>query len=413
MNRDLAKAVIDVFQEERSDIYERLAAFDYRQWVGAYYWLDASGLALYFLDQVRSLGIEGAVPDRVLERLEMNAADNRNKTEGMFEEFVEINQRFEATGVTYVNLKGFSLVPDACANAALRCQFDLDFLVARGDVALCEAILEQKGYVLAGASKDVREYKVGSGQVPSVRDLYKPKPQRSVEIHFSDSLRNEEAFPGASDSRIQLKRCDEFEFPVPADCDRFLGLALHLFKHLKSEWTRASWVLEYANFINFHCDNEQLWLEVQRYLASSPGAKVAIGAVTLFAEQHFGIMRLPDVLRKPISELPVSVRLWIERYGDNVVFAQFPGTKLYLLLEKALSRKEDVESLERRRRLFPFHLPPKIAVGREDAGLLARIRRFQVEAKYLLFRLRFHVTQGIAYMVEAFRWKRTVASLQN
>jgi hypothetical protein len=413
MNRDLAKAVTDVFREERSGIYERLAAFEYRQWVKTYSWLDASGLALYFRDRVRLLGIESAVPDRALERLEKNAADNRNKTEEMFEEFLEINRRFKVAGVTYVNLKGFSLIPDACADAALRCQFDLDFLVARSDTVLCEQILEQNGYVLTGVGKDVREYKAGSGQVPSARDLYKAKQQKSVEIHFADSEKNEGAFSTENLSRIQWNRFDGFEIPAHSDCDKFLGLTLHLFKHLRSEWTRASWVLEYANFIRFHCDNEQLWLEVKRCMTSSPRTKLAIGAVTLLADRHFGSKQLPNILRGAISELPVSVRLWIERYGSNVIFAKFPGTKFYLLLEKSISRKDDVESFKMRGRLFPFHLPPKISVGREDAGLLERLKQLQVEANFVLFRLRFHVTQGIAYMIEASRWKRNVASLQS
>lgn len=411
MDRKLAEAVIATFREDRADVcYDRLAAFDYRAWNATFSWLDASGLALYFLDRVHTLGVEAALPAKVLCRLKENAADNQEKNRSMFEEFARLNREFQAERLSFVNLKGFSLVPDACPDAALRCQFDLDFSVASSDVMRCETILKRLGYVLTGIGKDVREYKAGSHHVPSVRDLYKAKPQMSVEIHVACIPNQDGADNSDKFSQLRLKASNEFEFPVLSDRDRFLGMALHLFKHLKSEWTRASWVLEFGNFIDFHRDDEALWLEVNKYLSCNPQAKMAVGAVTILASQSFGIS-LPKVLAEAVFDVSKPVRRWIEHYGNNVLFAPFPGTKLYLLLQRALSGEDDSESSERRKKLFPLHLPPKVAMGSGDESLLFRWKQIRMESSYLLVRLRFHVTQGFSYMIEAARWKRNIASL--
>lgn len=376
MNRQLVETVIATFRETEQPSrahYDRLAGFSYRAWTDSYSWLDASGLTLYFIDRIKSLQIEDALPSKVLCRFEDNARDNRKRTAQMFDEFFRINLGFQAAGLSYANFKGFTLSPDVCPDAALRYQSDLDFIVADCSISQCTEALERQGYLRTGTCNGVIEFKADSELLPSVRDLYKVKPQRSVEIHICDSF-DQGRIESQNDilSRRRLRNWGECEFPILADGDKFLALAQHLFKHLKSEWTRASWILEYANFVGSHNKDDALWHEIEEYLSCNPEAKTAVGAATLITVQSFGMPRLPRVLSRAIQELPQFVRLWIERYGNKVLSARFPGTKLYLLLQRSLSHNEDDRVKKRFAILLPTHLPLKVAIGTGNEPLSVR-----------------------------------------
>jgi hypothetical protein len=416
MNHQLIEAVIATFRESEQPsmvYYDRLAGFNYRAWAGIYRWLDASGLTLYFIDRIKALQLEAALPYRVLCRFEENANDNRGRSAQMLKEFMRINLEFQTSSISYTNIKGFTLIPDACPDAALRYQDDLDFLVADCDIPRCTEILERYGYLLTVTCNGVMEFKADSGLLPSVQDLYRAKPQRSVDIRICNSFTQGKT--GLRNDRFLQRRVRNWnghEFPVLTDNDRFLAMAQHLFKHLKGEWTRASWVLEYANFIDSHSKDDALWREVEEDLLSNPEAKTAVGAATLITETIFGMSNFPGVLSRAVQELPRSVRFWIERYGGKALSARFPGTKLYLLLQRALSRDEEAGVRKRLKKLLPAHLPPRIAFGSGNESLFVRLKQVRSEINYLFFRLRFHVTQGFSYMLEALRWKRSISSLE-
>jgi hypothetical protein len=414
MNRRLVEAIVASFREAAIDVhFARIASFDSQAWARTYSWLDASGLALYFLSRLKSLHIEDALPAGVLSRLETNTADNRDRTSEMFAEFIRINQAFQDGGLSYVNLKGFTLVPDACPDAVLRCQFDLDFAMAHTDVLRCEEILKRQGYRLVGVDKYVREFKAGSSQVPSVRDLYKISSQRSLEVHFFEvAKQGNGSSRGGQLCGAQSRNWDGLELPVLSDRDRFIGLALHLFKHLRGEWTRISWIFEYASYVNFHHGDDVLWREVREWLLDEPDARVAVGAATLIADRTFSIPSLPPALTWTVQELPGPVRLWIERYGNKVVLAKFPGTKLYLLLQKVLDQDVVTSRNKRRRKLFPFHRPQKISHPVAGEPWLQRFKAIVTEVSYVVFRLRFHLECGIFYVIEASRWKKYIAEQQ-
>src|ERR1700761_5102100 len=106
----------------------------------------------------------------------------------MFAEWVTLNQSFQAAGLLYANLKGFTLSPESCSRPELRCQLDFDFLVDGAQLNLYRDLLGRTGYGLMAATPDVWEFKAGASEMVNVRDHYKALPQRSVELHFASSV---------------------------------------------------------------------------------------------------------------------------------------------------------------------------------------------------------------------------------
>jgi hypothetical protein len=411
MNRRLAETVITVFQNDTKEevLYALLAAFSERTWLQNCNWLDASGLALYFLRRIKELHVEGAVPVKFLQRLEKNAADNRDRSASMFAEFIKINKIFLDADLTYINLKGFTLIPDACSDAALRCQFDLDFSLLRSDLSRCEKILEEQGYRLSGIGNDVREYKSGSQQLPQIKNLYKASSQYSLEIHLVDPTARDMGFDDGRLSTVQQRSWNGLMFPALRDSDRFVSQALHIFKHLRGEWTRVSWILEYVSSVTFHREHDVLWVEVSEISAANSEVRLALGAVTLIADKIFGITTIPSVLTWAVKNLPASVRLWVDHYGKRSVMAQFPGTKLYLLLYGVLEKNDIPTFYTVGSKLFPLRSPRRIVGQLVGEGWWQRFGNVIIQYRYSCFRLWFHLVNGVAYLLEAQIWKRRIA----
>ena len=414
MNRRLAKAVVAAFRYETPEILRgRFAPFGEREWSRSREWLHTSGLALYFLARAKALGIEDVMPASVLNGLDKNLVENRERTEDLFNEFVKINMEFQRAKLSYANLKGFALAPLSCPDPAFRYQHDLDFLVSRSDAERCTQALGRQGYRLDRVYGDTWEFKAGSAEVSSLRDLYKTRLNRSVDVRFlpekeDDELRREDN----TLSRLQLQRWSGFEFPALSESDKLLGQALHLFKHFNTAWTRTAWMLEYATAIRSHHEDEGFWRDTIAGIETTPEKKVGVGIASLIVSRAFGVS-LPTQLRSIVDELPERVGLWVERYQDDVVFQEHPGSKLYLLLQDVLSQERSGLSGRAQRRLFPSHLPPRSSTARRSDGLRLRTQVLWAQTKFIVKRLCFHVAEGLRYKVEAARWKKFVAGLSS
>lgn len=407
MNRRLPQAVIATFRDDdHATQATELRRFSIRDWARNMRWLDTSGLALYFLDRVSTLGLQECVPGEVLQQLQQRHTDNRRRTESLFEEFVVMNRRLQEAGVQYVNLKGFSLIPDYCPDLSLRYQLDLDLLMCAEAAPQCCEVLESLGYAANKPDDHVVEFTAGMERVPSIRDLYKPKPRRCIEVHFTISL------PETAETLLQ--RCrphsqNGVTFPVLSEADVFLAQAFHLFKHVQGEWLRVSWLLEFKTFVATRRDDAAFWRQVRASALNIPRCVVALGVATWLCTEAFGKFAPSDLTDWTVDVLPPAIRLWLERYGQTVLLCDFPGTKLYLLLKSELSDDRESGSKLTRSRLLPLHRPPRVARA-TGASMGSRLRASIDQLRFGLFRLKFHVIEGSRYVVEAQRWKRLVTS---
>jgi hypothetical protein len=405
MNGQLAAAIIAIFREtDRATQLNRLAALRTRDWRRGLRWLDASGIALYLRNRVEVLNLDGAVPPGILKNLKERQEWNKRRTAEMFREFKAINTAFQKACLRYVNLKGFTLCPDYCPDPSLRCQLDLDFMVYESDFSICHNILREFGYSVTGRNKNVVEFKAGGERLPSIRDLYKPRDQKSVEVHLVPDGQRTTGPDGVKEGRTKNRVLDEVSFPTLPDVEMFLAQAKHLFFHLKSEWTRLSWLLEFRTFLKAREEDRPFWQAVHNHVANDHESALVVGASVLLATEIFGEAGPPELLSWSQNAVPGSVCMWLERFGRTVLFSEFPGTKLYLLLDDELSQEGNALSAPWAK-LFPFHCTPRVVYA-DGHGALARVRSGLSQMGFTLFRLRFHVVEGLRYWNEARRWKQ-------
>jgi hypothetical protein len=408
MDRKLAEAIMATFGSEEASLHRaRLAAFSPRAWSETRSWLDASGLALYFAAQVRELRIEDAIPDAVLCRLKNNLQQNRERMDQLFAEFKRLNHLFSGEKLSFLNLKGFSLAPDYCLDPAYRCQIDLDFLVEPESSISCRKILEAAGYTLTRMIPREWEFKSAAEELPSLRDLYRAKRQQVVELHIEPFSR--EALNGRI-LRRQQRSCGGFAFPALSDLDQFVWQATHLLMHLRGEWTRAAWLLEFRRFVASRSHDQAFWEELRTAMEGNQEAQTALGFATLLATRMFGEFAPPALTSWTANRLDPVARLWVERYGRDILMAKFPGTKCYLLMPGESAGGASIGPQQLRKKLFPLHRVHRAANsgGGDRAGV--RMRRCLAQFRFALMRARFHLIQGLWYLREAPRWNKLLAA---
>lgn len=373
------------------------------EWQRLLPWLDTSGLALYFLDRLTELKQSEMLPPDVLARLRQNLADNTARTAGMVAEFSAIHREFQRAALSYATLKGFSLWPSSVPRPELRSQLDLDFLVAEDSAREARRLLESRGYHLRAISGRSWEFKKDEMPGTSLKDLYKDSPCRSVELHIESSAKVGSSLL----ARAEMREFGDISMPVLSSADLLLGQGIHAFKHICSEFSRTAHLIEFRRHVIARRDFPAFWSELRSRAEEEPRAAIALGVTTLLIAHVMGDFAPASLTSWTVDRLPAYARLWVRIYGGRTVFGSFPGTKLYLLLQKELATSGIPAKRSLRRALVPLRLPPLILHATPNETLSMRLRRCRAQLHFILFRLRFHAVEGCRYLREVLRWQQS------
>jgi hypothetical protein len=405
--QSIREAVLLAFCDPFPKQCSRLQDLSKKEWRKLLHWLDISGLALYFLDRMTELQLCDMLPPDVLARLQQNLRDNLDRTCGMIAESVAIQQEFQNACISYVTLKGFSFCPSSVPKPELRHQFDLDFLVAEKSAPEARRILERRGYRLYAISGRSWEFKINETPVISLNDLYKDSPGRSVEMHVEADI------PGRFSllDRVEKREFHGIDMPVLSPVDLFLGQGLHVYKHICGEFSRTAHLLEFRRHVLFRRNDDTFWDQLQSAAGENPRASLGLGLVTLLITRTMGEFAPEAFTNWTVSRLSRPARLWVKLYGRRAVFGSFPGSKMYLLLQRELESAGVPAKRSLRQALLPSRLPPALIRASAAETLPARIRRYRMQLHFIFSRLHFHLVEGLRYTWASYRWRQRLNRL--
>lgn len=386
---------------------EDLLHLSSKEWERLLHWLDTSGLALYFFDRLSELDSLHSLPSPVVENLQQKMDQNTKRTRGMVAESISIQREFQAAGIPYAVVKGISLFPSSVPRPELRHQFDLDYLMAERSGEVARRILEGRGYRLHASSGRTLEFKANETPFVSMKDLYKDLSYRAVELHLE-----EESSTGAERlERTEMRELFGLSMPVLSPVDQFLSQALHAFKDVCSAFFRASHLLEFYRHVVARRDDDGFWCALRLAAENDRRASLGIGLVVDLITSLMGRFAPEALTIWTVEILPPSVRLWLDLYGRRSVYATHPGTKLYLLLQRELEVSGIPGKRPITKMLLPLRLPPAVIRASSNECLAIRMARYQVQIRFLLSRLRFHIVEGLNFVMESHRWRRRLDRL--
>jgi len=396
------EAVLLTFCDPLPAEYARLLHLSPKDWQELLRWLDTSGLALYFFDRLEELGLLEMLPMAVRSRLQQNLADNSERIKAMITESVAIQRRFQDAGLSYAVLKGFSLWPISVPKLELRTQLDLDFLVEEEDAIEARHILEEFGYRMHAISGGSWELKAGEHWPPSLDNLYKAGVSRTAELHLDSPRRSGSSLL----SRTHKRQFYGVLMPTLSPVDLFLGQGLHLYKHVCSPCARTAHMIEFRRHVVARFKDDAFWAQLQQHVSNDAETSLRLGVVILLISRTMGRFAPRALSCWTVDNLPANARLWVDLYGRRSALASFPGSKLYLLLENELASEGLVAKRSLRHALLPHRLPPAIGHAVEGENYFVRLNRYYWQLRFIFFRLRFHLVEGVRYLYELILWRQ-------
>jgi hypothetical protein len=284
----------------------------------------------------------------------------------------------------------------------LRSQLDLDFLVSEENAHEARRIIEDTGYRLKVISGRTWEFKASEDRPSGMKGLYKTGMIRTVELHLETAQEG-----GASLlSRSQRIPFHGVSMPVLSPIDLFLGQGLHLYKHLCSEFSRTFHAIEFRRHVIARRDDKAFWISLKEQVGDEPGMCARLGIAIHLTSCVTGRFAPEALTCWTVDRLPAAARLWVDVYGPRILLASYPGSKLYLLLQKELEPTGVPAKRSLYKALLPRRLPPAITHPASGEKLLGRIKRYMRELHNVLFRFRFHLSEGIRYLCESILWRQ-------
>jgi hypothetical protein len=398
----LKQSIVACFTCDPKDAGKLLNSFHPSDWESALWWLDISGMALYFLDRAQQLHVQALIPPQVEAALMRRLQRNQIRLRALHQEAAVLAGWFRGGGIHYALLKGASLSPDSVPTPSLRCQADLDFLVTRQNASLAIHYVHRLGYRLHAISGMSLEFRAGPTSLPDLNNIYSARTQRALELHLMGGDGDISVL-----SRTVARLIDGEEFDTLSPPDILVQQALHLLKHLCGEHTRLSWFLEFRRHMQTRRDDVQFWNSAQLIASSERNGNLAMAVTAWAAGRMFGTLDLSRFPQWQEGSLSRGVRLWLERYAVDLLMSDSVGSKLYALLRSEIS-SDLPEQRSTKKILFPHYLPTRQTVAEPNESMKQRWRRILIECDFLLRRLYFHVSEGFRLGLELARWKKAL-----
>ena len=386
----------------KPEYVDSLSALSPGEWRKLLYWLDVSGLSLYFIQRFNELNLQKALPVAVNRRLQQNLSDNRARMKGLLRESAGLQAEFQRADISYAVLKGFSLYPSSVPMPELRHQLDLDFFVSESGAATVQGILEQAGYRLYGISGTSWEFKKNETPRFSTKNMYKDGFGRTVELHIETVPPSRASLLG----RREYREIEGVRMPVLAPADLFVRQGMHAFKDVCSSFLRASHLLEFYKHVCAHADDSAFWSDVREVAEEDPTVILGLGVVLQLIESVMEAEIPSRLAMWTMLRLPAAAQRWIALYGLNCVYGTPPGTKLHLLLQRELEKAGASFARSARTALLPTRLPQVVIPASANDSMTFTIQRYALQLQFVLQRLRFHVVEGIRYAWASYHWRR-------
>jgi MFS family permease len=341
--------------------------------------------ALAFSDRFQLTLPLGAVcgdqlPDAVRQRIHRDLNNNAQRWIRTQATYKEIASAFDAAGVEYAILKGFSHCPLFVSDPRRRPQGDIDVFVPRDDVYRARDAATRLGYEAI-----VPDDRNPIDHLPTMvrktgwqwrGDFYDPDMPLSIELHFRFwNEQTERLAPRGLDcfwERRQGRELEGLRFTGLHPADAIAYSSLHSLRHLLRGDPRLFHMYELARLLQHRADDKRLWAE---WIEFHDESLRRLEAVCFALAQRWYGCRLPEAAHEEIERLPADVVRWLETFSWSPVAGIFHPNKDELWLHWALldSRCDRIAVL--RRRIVPERLPaPADEVHVPESQLTWRIR---------------------------------------